>query len=376
MHTRTTTFLLAAACGLLLPAASAFGFGTFGALDTYATGGAVYGVASADMNGDGKADILAGNDPDSTAAGDHVSLLLGKGDGSFKSEQKIKDTRGPEGIAIGRFNGDKLRDFAVADYGNTASSRVSIFLNRGHGKFRLKDKLKTGPGAWLIQAADLDHDGNLDLVTGNYDTDGSDFISVLLGKGGGRFKPHHDYAGSSGQPYGLALAKMDDDNHLDAVTTDSDNNLDVILGKSGGRFGADTPLDMGVGLGYGVDTGKFDNDQNVDAIFPQSGDDKVTNERGDGQGTFSNGLSVAAPDSPNGIAAGDLDRDGNLDAVTGRNVGGFTPIFGTTGDLNPGTPVDGSSPVESIELARLNHDKGLDVVLGTDDGVDVFLNEP
>jgi hypothetical protein len=109
-----------------------------------------------------------------------------------------------------------MPDFAVAD---EATSTVSIFINRGDGKFRLARKLEGGPGNWLIEAADMDDDGRLDLVTGNYDSDGSDSLSVFLGKGGAKFEARRD-ADTTANVSGFALGNLDQDTQVDAVTVD------------------------------------------------------------------------------------------------------------------------------------------------------------
>ncbi len=88
-------------------------------------------------------------------------------------------------------------------------------MNRGDGKFKLARKLEGGPGNWLLESADLDDDGRLDLVSGNYDSDGSDAISVFLGKGGGRFEARRD-AETTANVSGLALGNLDQDTQIDA----------------------------------------------------------------------------------------------------------------------------------------------------------------
>jgi len=76
-------------------------------------------VAVGDFNGDGKLDLAVA---DSNYPGS-ISVLLGKGDGSFQKAVSFGAGTGPTSVAVGDFNGDGRSDLAVTD-----SSSVSILL--------------------------------------------------------------------------------------------------------------------------------------------------------------------------------------------------------------------------------------------------------
>ena len=342
-----------------------------GPQDPYPTGGSVWGIAIGDVNRDGKPDIVAGNDN----GDDHISLLRGRGDGSFRAEKVVKDPRGPEGMVLAKLNGDKRPDLAVADY-NDGNSKISIFLATKRGGFRLERKLAAGSGAWLLEATDLNRDGKVDLVTGNFDTDGSDAVSVHLGKGKARFQPRDDYAGTTTSQYGLAVAKFTDDKIPDVAINDADAAVTLLKGKANGTLKARDPVDVSEATpGYGLVAGRLDTDGSIELAFPLASTDQVQVLLGNGNGTFAPRVDgpIASPDTGNGIAIAQLDGDPRQDLVVGRAGGGVNLLHNPGGGgLVPVDPFEGGDPATWVETGDLDGDDLMDVVLGTETGVTVL----
>jgi hypothetical protein len=372
MPRRRLVALLTLAAVLVTGAVALAGLGEH---DPYPTGGFVYGIAIGDVNRDGKADIVAGN---AERSGDHISLLRGRGDGTFRTEKVIADPRGPEGMVLAKLNGDKRKDLAVADYNGGENSKISIFLATKRGGFRLERKLAAGPGAWLLEATDLNRDGQVDLVTGNYGTDGSDAVSVHLGKGKARFQARDDYAGTTANQHGLAVAKFTDDNIPDVAINDADAALTVFKGKANGTLKPRDPVDFSDATpGFGLVAGRLDADGPVELAFPLASTDQVHVLLGNGDGSFTPRVDgpVASPDTGDGIAVAQLDEDPRQDLVVGRAGGGVNLLH------NPGggglVPVDsfvGGDPATWVETGDLDGDDLIDVVLGTATGVTVLRN--
>src|SRR5207249_8489811 len=91
-------------------------------------------VAVGDFNGDGKPDLAA-------VGSANVSILLGKGDGTFQAPVSYGAGTNPVSVAVGDFNGDGKLDLAVANEGLKAmptDSRcsVSVLLGNGDGTFQ------------------------------------------------------------------------------------------------------------------------------------------------------------------------------------------------------------------------------------------------
>jgi VCBS repeat protein len=141
-------------------------------------------VTAGDYNGDGKIDIAF-------LFGDSVSVLLGKGDGTFSPPMTTSwgGTTQPWCIATGDFNGDTRPDLAIATAG--ADLAVYVLLGNGDGSFE-SPMLVSGGSSCPVVVADLNGDGKLDLISG-----GGSGVTVLLGDGTGHFPTSNTYPGPS-----------------------------------------------------------------------------------------------------------------------------------------------------------------------------------
>jgi hypothetical protein len=138
------------------------GHGTFGKPVYFSVKGVgPDGIASADLNHDGKTDLVVANNNYQQPS--TVSVLLGKGDGTFKPVVNYPVGSGPAGIAIADFNGDGKPDIAVA---NTGSANVSVLYGKGNGTFKPARDLPFASGSLPISvaAADFNGDGAPDLA--------------------------------------------------------------------------------------------------------------------------------------------------------------------------------------------------------------------
>ena len=124
----------------------------------------------ADVNGDGKPDLVVGEQTSSGAARTRgtgqVAVLLGIGDGKFKDPILVTTPNSSQSLVVSDFNADGILDLATASYW---SSDVSVFLGSGNGHFRAAGNF-AAEGAYGISACDFNGDGEIDLVAAGYAT--------------------------------------------------------------------------------------------------------------------------------------------------------------------------------------------------------------
>ncbi len=146
----------------------------------------------ADMNGDGKLDLIASGAGAENETGLFVDTLLGDGTGQFTLSQATNLGDGSLGgrVALGDFNGDGHTDVAFPITTSQAlerSTTVLIFLGDGTGKLTAGTPLVTGVAPHSVFSADFNRDGHLDLAVSNR-TDAT--VSIFLGAGDGTFVDH------------------------------------------------------------------------------------------------------------------------------------------------------------------------------------------
>ena len=154
------------------------GDGSFAVSQTINNGNSYYGVAIADLNGDGKPDIVAGG------AYAPAAVLIGNGDGTFRQLPDDPNTNYLSyDIALADFNGDGIPDLVLPDING---GTVNLFIGRGDGTF-IPDVFSPSVANFIpvsVKTADFNGDGQPDIVEGVYDNNGGavlhDQVSVLL----------------------------------------------------------------------------------------------------------------------------------------------------------------------------------------------------
>jgi hypothetical protein len=155
------------------------GNGTFQNAVSYRTGSGPRSVAIADLNHDGKLDLVVAN-----SRTNKVSVLLGNGDGTFQKAMNFVAEHKPNFVAITDVNGDGKLD-VVATLSYTAShgnGSMAVLLGNGDGTLQLPTYYGTGLLARSLVVADFDGDGRPDVATSNYT---SNNITVLLNAAAG-----------------------------------------------------------------------------------------------------------------------------------------------------------------------------------------------
>jgi hypothetical protein len=197
------------------------GDGTFNAKTDFAAGDGPFSVVLGDVNGDGIADIVTAN-----LNSDNVSVLTGNGDGTFNAKTDFTAGDGPRSVVLGDVNGDGIDDIVTA---NLLSVNVSVLTGKGDGTFNAKTDFAAGNRPASAVLGDVNGDGIDDIVTANAV---SDNVSVLTGKGDGTFNAKPDFAAGNG-PRSVVLGDVNGDGIDDIVTANAgSDNVSVLTGKS------------------------------------------------------------------------------------------------------------------------------------------------
>jgi hypothetical protein len=331
------------------------GDGTFQPEKAFPVGKNPHVVAVADLNGDGKLDIVTPNTSDDT-----ISVLLGNGDGTFQSQQAAPSpapgTR-PFAVAVADLNGDGRPDIVTA---NRGADSVSVLLSNSDGTFGTRETFPAGSTPKSIAVGDFNGDGIPDLVTANYDTG---TVSVLLGNGDGTFGPPRSYpAGNT--TYAVAVADVDGDGNLDIIAANKgDGTVSVLLGKGDGTFQPQQVYPAGPGVDA-VTVADLTGNGEPDIVTGNFGADTVNVLLNNGDGTFAPAESYAAGANPSAVAVADLAGDGKPDIIVADYSGNCVDVLPGNGDGTFGTAQSyaaGTNP-DGVKVADLSGDGKLDIV--------------
>jgi hypothetical protein len=214
------------------------GNGTFKPKVDVTTNALPAALAVADVDGDGKLDIVVANSGSDIEGA--ASVLIGNGNGTFKPKVDFATGGFPGAIAVADVNKDGKLDIVVA---SGSDSVVSVLLGNGNGMFQDKVDYALGFAAVAVAIAvvDVNRDGKLDIVAADNMTNRA---FVLLNKGDGTFQDAVGYLVGE-RPQALAVADVTGDGKLDVVTADSnDHAMSVLAGNGDGTFQAkvDSPV--------------------------------------------------------------------------------------------------------------------------------------
>ncbi|HEY1685870.1 MAG TPA: FG-GAP-like repeat-containing protein [Tepidisphaeraceae bacterium] len=354
------------------------GSGTFAAATTFDAGVQASALVAGDFDGDGKLDLAIGH---AAYYGSSIAVALGNGSGGIlaSTSQGLSDSL--LSIASGDFNNDGLPDLVTRNsYGD--SSSYSVLLN-DDGSFYYSQTFTIAGDPLACAVGDFNGDGNLDLAF--IESNGStDSLLVLLGYGDGTFQSPVTYsAGAGSTPDAIVAGDFNNDGKLDLAIADSTNGTVTVLLNTGTGFTVSSPITVGTDP-VSMIADDFNNDGNLDLAVANEGSDNISILFGNSSGHFGSAHNISVPIAPTQIVSADFNNDGSEDlAAIGNSLGGGSDsdveILLNTGTGSFATPVAYSldSAATSIAVGDFNGDTIPDLAVSSyaNDDVQILLNQ-
>ena len=282
---------------------------------------------------------------------------------------------GGRDVNLANFDSDNDLDLAVAF---KTGNELRRYRNN-NGTFGEGDVLDNSLEDYqTLSSADLDQDGDTDIVVANYDGDGSKLGWLRNNNGNfGNFQEISDeFAGSSD----VFAGDIDLDGDPDIILTNFESRDIVYFENDGGEFDDEEVIDETVGGPRVVQVANLNNDVNgfPDLVVVLRDDNETTADEdvvlfyaGQGNGEFANPIEIADGndiDNPRGAAIADFDGDNNLDIVVVSYDGGNVTIIPNNGNGTFASPrsVGTVSNPFSIDATDLDGDGDIDILVGSE----------
>jgi hypothetical protein len=250
------------------------------------------------------------------------------------------------------------------------SFATSTDTSSGYFSPQAEYSLGNGPGA--VFAADIDNDGDFDLLTANYN---SDDVGVFINNGDGTFAPDTVYAAGN-SPFSIYAGDFDSDGYIDmAVANVQSANISVFKNNGDLTFQDQVTYDVGNAPQsiYGAD---LDGDGDIDLATANTDSDNLSVLLNNGDGSFASQANYAVTSAPAGVVAADFDSDGDVDLAATNSSSDHVSLFLNYGDGTFTAAEDhltGNGPY-AICAVDVDADGDLDIATTGPGNISVILN--
>lgn len=349
--------------------------GQFANKSTLTVGSFPRSVAGADFDNDGDIDLVVANNGNNT-----ISILKNNGEANFQERQDYVTGYYPYSVAVGDWDADGDMDLAIAhsdgrieETPSVDTDSVTILKNDGAGSFQSKVRYPVTRNSLWISAADIDGDGDLDLIVPNGYIDAQ--ATVLRNNGEGLFNEKLIFKTDNGANSAFS-SDVDNDGDMDILVANdgwahgggTDGSV-AIIKNNGNGFETKVEYYRAGGFPHGVVVSDFDQDGDGDLVVPNF----ILKNKGDG--SFQSPALIPTAAETEFITAVDVDGDGDMDLAMASSV---AAIFKNKGDgsfLPQLAYVAGGSP-RGLFVADFDRDGDVDLAVANASGksVTILLN--
>jgi len=352
-------------------------------------------IATGDVSGDGKADIVATiqNNSGTSCPMNEVAVFTGLGTGKFKSPvfYSTGATAQSTDVFLADVNGDGNPDIVASN----ADGTISVLLNKGKGTFGTATLITSvaalSPHLNSLAIADFNGDGKLDIAAASYYPGSySNNVYILLGKGDGTFQapitvqaaPQYNYTNA------LAVGDFNHDGKMDLLVTleaqcsgyNGSAAYAFLQGKGDGTFTASSPVCTGGDYPVYPVVGDFNGDGKLDAFIPMLEEYGKTSGpvllQGNGDGTFNRLGEFYVGATSRAAVVADFNGDGMPDiaVLNDDDFGVVTNISFVTVMQNSTQPVSVSPLSLNFGSVKVGTNKSLTAVLTNDQSSTLTIN--
>ena len=331
----------------------------FAPATNYAVGSGPYSVVAADVNGDGKVDLICAN-----RGANNLMVFTNNGSGVFGSNATYAVFSYPESVVAADVNGDGKVDLVCYCF----SGSLKVLTNNGSGSFVNAGNYAVGGNNFdgEVMAADVNGDGRMDLVCPGVGNP----LMVLTNAGNGVFAAAAPLPSSPGTSWFCAATDVNGDGKTDLIDVDGVNvfiYMRVLTNDGSGTFtlcSSNTLSTRWPGICTTVDINGDGKAALVVPDYDSGSGNTLTVLTNNGDGVFGSNATYAVVSGPLCVIAADIQGDGRVDLICGKFTGNTLSVltnnrsggFGSNSTYNVG-----NNPI-SVVAADVNGDGKLDLI--------------